>query len=98
MATFVTTLKFTAKDFEVIKESPKHAAAFKSAAKKLGIKVVGQYWTLGEFDGLLVYDAPDEETAAAAMLHLSSLGNVRTSTSRAFDAGEFEGVLGKLPK
>jgi uncharacterized protein with GYD domain len=98
MATFVTTLNFTSKDFEVIKESPRHAAAFKSAAKKLGIKVLGQYWTLGAFDGLLVYDAPDEETAAAAMLHLSSLGNVRTTTSRAFSAGEFESLLGMLPK
>jgi uncharacterized protein with GYD domain len=98
MATFVSTLQFTAKDFEVIKDSPRHAAAFKSAAKKLGIKVVGQYWTLGNFDGLLVFEAPDEETATAAMIHLSSLGNVRTSTSRAFNASEFESVLAKLPQ
>lgn len=51
------------------------------------------FWTLGQFDGLIVFDAPDEETATAAMLHLGSLGNVQTQTSRAFRAAEMKKVL-----
>jgi uncharacterized protein with GYD domain len=44
------------------------AAAFKTT-DKLGIKVTGQYWTLGAFDGAIFFEAPDEATATAAMLH-----------------------------
>ena len=56
------------------------------------------FWTLGPFDGLVVFDAPDEETATALMLHLSSFGNVHTQTARAYEATEMEQILGKLPQ
>jgi len=98
MATFITTIKFTEKGIQGIHESPKRAAAFKAAAKKMGVKISGQYWTLGPFDGVIVFEAPDDETATAAMLSLASKGNVQTTTARAFDAGEIEKVIGKLEK
>jgi uncharacterized protein with GYD domain len=98
MATFITTIKFTDQGLKSISQTTKRASSFKSASKKLGVKVAGQYWTLGDFDGLLVYEAPDDETATAAMLHLGSLDNVHTSTVRAFSATEMDKVLAKLPK
>ena len=76
--------------------SSEHAAAFKSAAKKIGVKISQIYWTLGAFDGLIIFDAPDDETATAAMLYLSSQDFVHTNTVRAFDATEIEKVLGML--
>jgi uncharacterized protein with GYD domain len=93
MATFITTIKFTQQGIENIKDSPKRAAAFKSAAKKLGVKVTDVYWTLGSFDGVVIVDAPDDETVTAAMLQVGALGNVHTSTVRAFNASEFEKIL-----
>lgn len=96
MATFITTIKFTEKGVQAIQDSPKRATAFKAAAKKLGAKVKEIYWTLGDSDGLVIIEAPDDETATAAMLHLSALGNVHTSTSRAFVASEMEDVVGRL--
>jgi uncharacterized protein with GYD domain len=98
MATFITTIKFTEKGVQGIHESPKRAAAFKAAAKKMGVKISGQYWTLGRFDGVIVFEAPDDETATAAMLSLASQGNVHTTTARAFDAGAIEKVIGILGK
>ena len=98
MATFITTLKFTQKGIESIRESPKRAAAFKAVAKRMGVKVAGIYWTLGEFDGVVIIDAPDDATATAAMLHLSSYGNVHTTTVRAFGSTEMEKVIGLLGK
>jgi uncharacterized protein with GYD domain len=96
MATFISTIKFTEQGIQNIKDTCTRANAFKSAAKKMGVKVQDIYWTLGPFDGLLVFDAPDEETATAAMLHLGSLGNVHTQTARAYKAAEMEGILTKL--
>jgi uncharacterized protein with GYD domain len=96
MATFISTIRFTETGLKNIRDTGKRAAAFKSTAKKLGVKVAEVYWTLGPFDGLLVFDAPDDETATAAMLQLSSAGNVHTQTMRAFKASEVESIVGKL--
>jgi uncharacterized protein with GYD domain len=98
MATFVTTIKFTQKGLEAISESTKRAAAFKAAAKKMGVKVTATYWTTGYFDGVIIFEAPDDETASAATLHLSGQGFVHTTTARAFQAGEMDNVVAKLGK
>lgn len=98
MATFITTIKFTEKGIQGIQESPKRAAAFKAAAKKMGVKVTDIYWTLGYFDGVVIFDAPDDESATAAMLHLSAQGNVHTTTARAFSSTEMEKVVAILVK
>jgi uncharacterized protein with GYD domain len=95
MATFITTIKFTPQGLTGIQETCKRAEAFKAAAKKMGGKVTGVYWTLGAFDGVLVFEAPDDETATALMLHLGALGNVQTQTARAFTAAEMEKILAK---
>ena len=98
MATFIATTKFTQKGLEEIRETTKRAAAFKTAAKKMGVSVSGIYWTTGYFDGLIIFEAPDEETAAAAMMHLGGQGFVHTTTARAFVASEMTKVVGILPK
>jgi uncharacterized protein with GYD domain len=98
MATFIATIKFTQKGLDEITESTKRAAAFKAAAKKMGVKVTGNYWTTGYFDGVLIFEAPDDETAAAATMHLSGQGYVHTTTARAFEAGEMGKVIGMLKK
>jgi uncharacterized protein with GYD domain len=98
MATFITTLHFTEQGVKGARSTCERAAAFKAAAEKLGVQVKGQYWTLGAFDGLLVLEAADEAKATAALLHLGSLGNVRTQTARAFDAAEMQRIVGLLPR
>jgi uncharacterized protein with GYD domain len=96
MATFISTIKFTTQGIQGIRDTTKRAAALKTAAKKMGVKVINAYWTLGSFDGVLIFDAPDDETATALMLHIGTQGNVQTTTTRAFDAAEMDKVLGLL--
>jgi uncharacterized protein with GYD domain len=98
MATFITTMHFTQQGIKAARDTCQRAEAFKATAQKMGVKVKGLYWTLGAFDGVIVCEAPDEETATAALLHLGSLGNMRTQTARAFDAAEMQKILGRLPK
>jgi uncharacterized protein with GYD domain len=98
MATFISTISFTDKGIAAVRDTGKRASAFKAAAKKMGVKVTAVYWTLGAFDGLIILDAPDDESATAAMLQLASQGNVRTTTARAFEANEIEKVVGMLGK
>jgi uncharacterized protein with GYD domain len=96
MATFITTIKFTQQGIKGIAESTKRAAAFKAAAKKLGVKLTDIYWTLGDHDGVMILEAPDDETATAALLHLGAKGNVHTTTVRAFTAAEMDKIVAKI--
>ena len=96
MATFITTIKFTQQGVKGIDDSTKRAAALKTAAKKLGAKVTNVYWTLGEYDGLLIMEAPDDETATTVLLHLAAAGNVHTTTCRAFTAAEMDKIVAKV--
>jgi uncharacterized protein with GYD domain len=66
-------------------------------AQKAGVTVKDIYWTLGTYDGVVIFEAPDEETLAAVGLALGALGNVRTQTVRALSLDEMNAVLGKLP-
>jgi uncharacterized protein with GYD domain len=96
MATFITTIKFTQQGIKDIDHTTKRAAGFKAEAKKVGVKVKDIYWTLGDHDGVLILDAPDDETATAAILHLGTMGNVHTTTCRAFTAAEMDKILAKV--
>jgi uncharacterized protein with GYD domain len=98
MATYLTTIKFTQQGIQDIAQTTKRAATFNAAAKKWGVKVSNVYWTMGDYDGLLIFDAPDDETATAAILHLGATGSVHTSTVRAFTATDMDHILSKYSK
>ena len=95
MATFITTIRFTPQGITKIQDTGKRVEAFKGAAKKMGCKVTGVYWTLGAFDGVLLFEAPDDDAATALMLHLAAQGNVQTRTARAFTESEIDKILAK---
>lgn len=96
MATFITSIKFTAQGIQEIAETTKRASAIKAGGKKLGVKVTDIYWTLGDSDGVLIFDAPDDETATAFLLHLGANGKVQTKTVRAFTGPEMDKILTKV--
>ena len=96
MATFITTINFTQQGIKGIGETTKRAAALRAAGKKLGVKVTDIYWTLGEHDGVLIFEAPDDEAATSLLLHLGAAGNVHTSTCRAFTAPEMDKIIAKV--
>ena len=96
MATFITTIKFTQQGIKGIDQTTKRAAALMAVAKKMGVTVKDIYWTLGDHDGVLIIEAPDDETATALLLNLAAGGNVHTTTVRAFTAAEMEKILAKV--
>ena len=54
------------------------------------------YWTVGPYDLVSVFEAPDEQSATAFLLELGSVGNVRSTTLRAYDREEMSGILERL--
>jgi uncharacterized protein with GYD domain len=69
---------------------------FRSQAKKHGATVKEQIWTQGAHDMVVIFEAPDDETASAFILSADELGNVRSETLRGFTAGEMEKILAKV--
>jgi len=63
----------------------------------MGVSIKHIYWTLGQYDQVCVFEAPDDETAASVLLAADLLGNIRTQTMRAFTTSEMEKILAKLP-
>ena len=93
---FVTLVKFTGQGVTHIGQTTDRAKAFLETAQAAGIQVREMLWTQGQYDGVLLFDAADVETAAAVTLRLASKGNVQSETLVAFDADGMDRVLAKL--
>lgn len=93
MVTYVSLLKFTEQGFKQIKDSPKRLDAYAKAAKAAGVKLTAAYYTMGEYDLVLVNDAPDEEALLKVLLAQLSYGNVTSTTMRAFPPSKMKELL-----
>jgi uncharacterized protein with GYD domain len=97
MPGYVTLLKYTQQGVANIKESPDRLKVAKAAGEKMGIRCVGAWVTMGEYDLVIVWDAPDDQAIAAFVLAQARMGNVASQTLRAFSEEEFAQIVGKLP-
>lgn len=96
MATYIVLTTFTEQGIRGVKETTKRADAVKEAARKFGVTAKEFYWTLGAYDVVVVFEAPDDASMTALGLAIAALGNVRTQTMRAFSREEMNGILAKL--
>ena len=96
MAWYVVLANFTDQGMRAIKDTPKRAKAFRETARALGVTIKDIYWTLGHHDVVLTMEAPDDETAAALMLKVGSLGNLTSQTLRAFTESEIASIASKI--
>ena len=96
MATFIMLGHFSDQGIRAVKDTTKRVETVKAAAKKLGITVKDVYWTLGQYDTVLIAEAPDEATMTVFGLTVGAHGNVRTQTLRAFSAEEMGRIIGKM--
>jgi len=96
MAHFIVLGSFTDQGIKNVKQTIERAEAFKHMASKAGATVKDIYWTLGSHDVIAICEAPDDETATSLLLSVSSRGNVRSETLRAFSFEEMKKVLAKM--
>jgi uncharacterized protein with GYD domain len=97
MPTFVTLAKWTDQGIRNVKDSPRRRQAFEDAVSSMGGKVKDAYLLLGEYDLMIVTEAPNDETAAKMVLGTAMQGNVRTTTMRAFSREEMDKIVASLP-
>jgi uncharacterized protein with GYD domain len=96
MATYIVLVNYTEQGIRNVKDTTKRADAVRELAKKFGATVREFYWTMGKYDLVVIFEAPDDAAMTALSLTIASAGNVRTQTMRAFSRDEVNGVLAKV--
>jgi uncharacterized protein with GYD domain len=97
MPTFIGLIRLTQQAIENIKQSPARLEAAKKAFEEMGGEIKQNYMVLGQYDMVLIGEAPDDETAAKLSLVVGSKGSVRTETMRAFTEEEYRKIIQNLP-
>src|SRR6266705_4904903 len=97
MPTYISLVQLTDKGIQAAKQTTQRVTDWAAKVESIGVSVKEMYWTLGQYDQVCVFDAPDDETAASVLLAADILGNIRTQTLRAFTASEMRKILAKVP-
>ena len=97
MATYITFGNYTAQGMANIKESPGRLDAAREQLAAIGVRIKDFYMTMGEYDFVTIIEAPDNKTAAKALLALGSQGNVSTATYAAVTEDEFKTLIAEMP-
>lgn len=92
MSTYISLVKLTEKGLANFKEAPQRLKEAEEAFKKAGGRLKEMYLCFGEYDYVVVVEAPSDEAAVTLLLKIGGRGNVRTSTFRAFTRSEFEKI------
>ncbi len=93
MATYVLLFNWTEQGIKNHKESSGRVDAVREQWASSGIQLKDIYWTLGQYDLVGIVEAADDATLTKALLALGAAGNVRTTTMRAFNQNEFNGLV-----
>jgi uncharacterized protein with GYD domain len=97
MPTYISLVQFTDKGIQAAKQTTQRVADWSAKVKSMRVSIKEMYWTLGQYDQVCIFEAPDDETAASVLLAADLLGNIRTQTLRAFTSSEMEKILANVP-
>ena len=89
MANFILLTSLTSDGVKTIKNNPARIKEVNSEMEQIGLKVLHQWATLGQYDFISVIEAPDAETMIKASVELGSRGTTTNHTLTAIDAAAF---------
>ena len=92
MPTYISLVNLTEQGIREAKSAPERLQTFEAAVKEVGGKLIGFYLVMGQYDYIILTEAPDDQTAARLILGTIAQGTVRTQTTRAFPREEFEQI------
>jgi uncharacterized protein with GYD domain len=96
MPMYVVLSNFTESGRTDIKNTSERLNRLGPVADKLGVKVVANAITMGQYDVVTILDAPDDATVARVIGTVLSRGYVTTQTMRGFSIDEFAQVTSNL--
>ena len=97
MPTYVTLFRWTQLGIENVKLSPTRLDAVKELFRQMGGELKSFHIVMGQYDAVIVGEAPDDETMARIMLTATAHGAIRSETMRAFTEDEYRKITSSLP-
>jgi uncharacterized protein with GYD domain len=94
--TYIALANWTDRGAQQVKESPARVDMARKALEEMGGEFRHIYMTLGDYDLVFIYEAPDDAVAARFMLLLGQLGTVRTRTLKAFPEAAYREIIHSL--
>ena len=96
MPSYIMLANWTDQGAQKVRDSPRRLDAAKRALTDMGGEFRSFYMTMGDYDLVVVYEAPDDAVAARFTLLLGALGTVRTKTLKAFPEAAFRQIIASL--
>jgi uncharacterized protein with GYD domain len=96
MTTYIMLANWTDQGIRNVRQSPERLDAARAALSEMGGNLRSFYLTMGEFDMIAVYEAPDDAVAARFTLLLGTAGNIRTRTLKAFPEQAYREIIASL--
>ncbi len=93
MSAYIMLFNYTDQGLRNIKKSPGRLDAARTVAEELGGKLGDLYLTMGAYDLVAISEFPDDATAATFALRLGAVGNVRTTTVKAFPENAYRKIV-----
>ncbi len=97
MPTYILLMQLTDQGIKDIKNAPQRIEEAVKGFDAMGGKLTSFYAVMGEYDYVVIGEAPSDEVAMTFLLGLGSLGNIRTTTLKAFTREELAAMVKKLP-
>ena len=89
MALYMYQASYTAKSMaSQLKEPEDPAEAIRSALEEVGATLLVAGFPLGEYDVLVVYEAPDDVTAASVAMAVAAAGEVKSAKTTRLLSGQ----------
>jgi uncharacterized protein with GYD domain len=96
MTTHIMLADWTEQGVLKVKDSARRLDAVKKALKDMSGEFRSFYLTMGDYDIVAIFEAPDDAVAARFSLQLGMLGNVRTRTLKAFPEAAYLEIINSL--
>lgn len=96
MPIYISLCNWTEQGIRDVKSAPKRLDAAKRMMKDAGCELKAFYMTMGAYDLVTIVQAPNDEAVAKLLLSIGGLGNVRTTTLRAFSEEETRSIIGSF--
>ncbi len=96
MPTYISLVNWTQKGIENVKDSAARLEQAKAAIQATGGEMKAVYMTIGEYDLVVIAEAPDDAAFAKAMLQISSAGSIRSHSLKAFNEDEYREIISGL--
>ena len=96
MPHYVTLMRWTSKGVAGLPAWRERVEEGERLIEAAGGKLIGVYVTLGRYDVVEIFEAPDDELAAEILMKLQRHGAEHTETLRAFTREEAEEIVRRL--